>query len=378
MNARCSPASTESRRRRGVALVAVLYFLVVAALTSIAVLLGTRMAVRSGSDLRTDAYLIAAGDAVVHGALARWNGAERLRQPIGGTVSFAGPAERGITSTLWITRLGFRVFSLAAEVRSGAGGPARRIALLVRVPLTEPRVAATLLSSVDVSLGDGVRVIANDSGACADSATAAVTLAPGVTLSLDPSLAADSAPLVRADPIAADSMAYLRLGGVSWTDLVARADVHLEPDMSISPAPVAAGDTCRDGAANWGEPVDRTSVCATRVPIVYARGDLTVVGGRGQGVLLVDGRLVIAGPFTYSGQIVVRRGLETHGDAISLTGSVFAWRATSDSSRTRAVNGDVVLTHGTSLRYSRCDVAHGMASWLHPRAVHARAWTELF
>jgi hypothetical protein len=361
-----------------VALVAVLYFLVVAALTSIAVLLGTRMAVRSGSDVRTDASLVAAGDAVVHGALAGWNGPERLRQPIGSTVSYPQPQTRGITSTLWITRLGMRIFSLTTEVRTGANGPARRIALLVRVPLTQPPVATALLSSVDVSLGDGVRVIATDSGACADTATAAVTLAPGVMLSLDTALAPDARPLVHVDTIASDSTAYLALGGLSWDELVARADVHLEGDLSLSPAPVVVGDTCGDGAANWGDPANAASVCAARAPLVHARGDLTIQGGRGQGVLLVDGRLVIAGPFTYSGQIVVRRGIETRADAISLTGGVSAWRATSDSSRTRAVNTDVVLTHGTSLRYSRCDVAHGMASWLQPRAVHARAWTELF
>jgi hypothetical protein len=111
---------------------------------------------------------------------------------------------------------------------------------------------------------------------------------------------------------------------------------------------------------------------------VYVAGDLTIDGGRGQGVLLVDGRLVIAGPFVFSGQIVVRRGLETRADAISISGLVSAWRFTSESTHTDAERDDVVLTHETVLRRSRCDAAHGMQSWLRPRAIRFRAWTELF
>jgi hypothetical protein len=87
---------------------------------------------------------------------------------------------------------------------------------------------------------------------------------------------------------------------------------------------------------------------------------------------------VITGAFEYSGQIVVRRGIETRADAISISGGVRAWRAASESTQTHALRGDVVLTQGTTLRFSRCDAAHGVASWLQPRVVRGRAWTELF
>lgn len=367
---------TLSRRSRGVALVAVLYFLVLAALTSIAVVFGTRAAVRRSTDTRSDASLIAAGDLAVHGALSEWNGAEHERQALGSTLEYSLRPANGIAGTLRITRLGLRIFSLVADVRSGAGSPARRIALLVRVPDTEARIVPPLMSAVDVTIGDGVHV-ATDTGTCGDSA-AALTVAPGVNVTFDPAIAMDQQPAVRVDSSIADSSAYLAPNGWSWNDLVQRADVRLAPDAVVNPAPIVEAGACRADPANWGEPRDTTSLCRDRSPVVYAAGDLTIGGGAGQGVLLVDGRLTITGPFTYSGQIVVRRGMETNADAISISGSVHAWRAASESTHTHASRIDVMLTHGTSLRGSRCDAAHGMTSLLQPRAVRAHGWTELF
>ena len=363
-------------RSRGVALVAVLYFLVLAALTSIAVVFGTRAALRRSADTRSDASLIAAAEAAVHGALSAWNGPEHDRQPVGSTVEYPLTPANGIGGTLRITRLGLRIFSLVADVHPVAGSPARRIALLVHVPSVDAQRAPPLMSAVDVTIGEGVHV-ATDTGTCGDSA-AALAVAPGVNVSFDPAIAIDQQPTVRVDSSAADSSAYLAPGGWSWTDLVESADVRLSPDAAANPAPVVEAGACRADPANWGEPRDSTSPCRDRAPVVYAPGDLTIGGGVGQGVLLVDGRLTITGPFIYSGQIVVRRGMETNADAISISGSIRAWRAASESTHTHASRSDVTLAHGASLRGSRCDAAHGMTSLLQPRVVRAHGWTELF
>ena len=362
--------------RSGVALVAVLYFLVIAALTSIAVVFGTRAAVRRSADARTDAGLVAAADVAVHGALATWNAAERGAQRIGTTVELRPQAATGVAVTLWITRLASSSFSLVAEARDAAG-PARRVALLVRVPLDQPHVPAALTSAVDLSIADGVAINSND-GSCIDTAAHALVVAPLVNVTIDSTLPANQRPLVQVDSSAADSARYLQLGDWSWNELVQRADVRLGADAVLSPTPIVDAGVCRAAPTNWGAPSDSASPCFGHTVVVYAPGDLTIGGGVGQGVLLVDGRLDITGPFTFSGQIVVRRGFETHADAISISGAVYAWRSVSESTQTRASRSDVVLTHGTSLRASRCDAAHGMTSLLQPRAVRAHAWTELF
>jgi hypothetical protein len=92
----------------------------------------------------------------------------------------------------------------------------------------------------------------------------------------------------------------------------------------------------------------------------------------------VSGHLVIAGPFMFSGQIVARGGIETRADNIAISGAMYAWRASDDSTAMHASSSQVVLTHRTTLRYSRCDAWHGVASWHKPRRVRDRAWAELF
>lgn len=364
------------RSRRGVALVAVLYFLVIAALTSIAVVFGTRAAVRRSANTRADATLVGAADVAVHGALANWNAAERDAQRVGTTVELRSQTESGIAVRLWVTRLASSSFSLVAEAFHAAG-PARRVALLVRVPINRPRVTAALTSAVDLSIADGVAIDTN-AGSCIDTVAHALVVAPLVNVTIDSALPANQRPLVQVDSSAGDSASYLQLGDWSWDELVQRADVRLGADAVLSPAPIVDDGACRAAPSNWGTPSDPASPCFGRTPVVYAPGDLTIGGGAGQGVLLVDGRLSITGPFTFSGQIVVRRGFETHADAISISGAVYAWRSASERTQTHASRTDVVLTHGTSVRASRCDAAHGMTSLLQPRAVRAHAWTELF
>jgi hypothetical protein len=353
----------------------VLYFLVLAALTSIAVVFGTRMATRRGLQMRTDAALIAAGDASLHDALAHWDDAARVQQRIGSTNVLHPVPARDLDVSLSVTRIAKRIFSLVADVRAASGRPARRLVLLVRVPFAAPRLAAALVSAVDVSIGNGVR-ITSDSAACPDTAPPMI-VAPATTISIDPAIVPDQRPLVRADSAAGDSTTYLRFGDLSWQELATRADVRLAAGSHVAPGPVVAGSRCVDDASNWGDPADTASSCSTRRPVVLVPGDLTIDGGRGQGVLLVDGRLVITGAFTYSGQIVVRRGIETLADAISISGGVYAWRVTSDSTQTHATRGDVVLTHETLLRLRRCDAAHGVESWIRPRPIRLRAWSEL-
>lgn len=365
------------RARRGVALVAVIYFMVLTALTSVAVVFGTRVALRRTGELRGDAAVVAAGDALLYGALAGWDGEARARQAIGSTEQLRVPPLRLLTASLWVTRLGLRLFSLVVLVREVGTGASRRSSLLVRVPIPATVVHSALVSAVDVRIGADVRFTA-DSAPCGADLTSAITVSPGVALAIDPLLPADERPSVRADSIALDSAAYLRVADAWWVELAQRADIRLAPDAHVAPMPIAAGGTCRADDGNWGEPSDSASPCHPRMPLVYAPGDLTIEGGRGQGVLLVDGRLLITGPFQFSGQIVARRGIETRADAITISGGISVWRAASDSARSIASVSDVVLTHATTIRYSRCDAAHGVASWLQPRVVHARAWTELF
>jgi hypothetical protein len=363
-----------SRQRRGIALVSVLYFLVVCALTSAAVLFAQRVTTRNTLTSVSGAVLLAAADEATHAALGSWSRSERARQMIGSTAITPTGSVRGVATTVYVTRLTPRVFSIVGEARLGLG-VARRVSILVRLPFKSP-LAGALVSAVGVSVGRDVRFVADT--ACGDTSAVAITLAPDAPLTIDADIPPGAQPTAIRDPAADDSMSYLRVGNIPWSELARLADIRLTADTRIAPAPSFAGAQCVPTETNWGDPRAPASPCGSRTPLVYVAGDLTIEGGAGQGVLLVDGHLTISGAFTYSGQIVATHGIETRADNIAISGVVYAWRARVDSTATRQPTNDVILTHTTTLRRSRCDAAYGVASWFEPRRTRNRAWTELF
>lgn len=336
------------RLRKGFVLVAVLYFLVVTALTIAALFFVRRSISRGAYSMALGAQLLGAAEEAAYEELAGWDGATRERQRIG-TTTHSFSTSSGPVVDVYVTRLAMRIFSLVTDARTAAG-VARRVELLVRVPFTEPPLPAALLSAVNVSVGSGVRFSA-DTGLCGASPTD-IVLSPRAALSID---ATSNRPSTRTDSLASDSASYLRLSDAWWSGLTLGADVRLPSDAHVSLAPTVG-----------------------RAPVMFAPGDLTIDGGVGQGVLLVDGHLVIAGPLTFSGQIVARHGIEMRADDITISGIVAAWRASVDTTATDATSNEVMLTGATTLRYSGCDARHGIASWLEPRRVRERAFAELF
>jgi Tfp pilus assembly protein PilX len=365
----------ERSNHRGVALVAVLYFLVVCALTITAVLFAQRSAKQNALSTANGTQLLAAAEAALHSTVGSWSSTDRRRQAVGSTAASVATINAGVRTTTYITRLTSRVFSITSEAIVG-GNIARRVSLLVRLPFDATRVHGALISAVDVTIGAQVR-FATDSTPC-DTASAAVVLTPNAALAIDADIPPGSRPSVWRDSIADDSSIYLRAADTWWSELAQRADIRLAADAHITPTPIVVAGQCRTSDTNWGDPLGLIAECADRAPLVYVPGDLTIDGGAGQGVLLVDGHLAIAGPFTFSGQIVARHGIETLADNIAISGEVYAWRASSDTSVSHTITSDVRLTHATTLRYSGCDARHGIASWLQPRRVRQRAWSELF
>lgn len=360
-------------RREGVALVSVLYFLIVCGLAATALLFSQRSRAGNVLDARGGVRLSAMADSALYGALASWQSGDRLRQPVGATITLATASSSDVRIRVLVTRTTRRLFTIVAEASRILDGSARRVSLLVRLSLPSTTVRGALVSAVDVSVGPQVRIVVDS--ACGDTTTAGVVLAPTAALAFD-STAVGAQPGVARDAVATDSATYLRFGDAWWNDLAAAADIRLGNGAHVTPMPVASGTSCARVESNWGDPSSPTSPCAARTPVVYASGDLTVDGGLGQGALLVDGHLIIAGPFTFSGQIVARGGIEMIADNIAITGSMYAWRARADTLAPHADSARVVLARRVTLRASGCDAWHGVASWLQPRRVRDFAWME--
>lgn len=158
-------------------------------------------------------------------------------------------------------------------------------------------------------------------------------------------------------------------GSPGWDSLTTAARTVLPAGAMVAPAPVYDGaDACDLSAPlNWGDPLlsrGATSPCRDYFPILYARGDLHLSGGAGQGILLVDGDLTIDGGFHFVGPIIVNGTLLTTGAGARIHGVVFAGRA--------------VLAPTTVLRFSRCALTRALLGAAAPSFTHTHSWTEMY
>ena len=91
-----------------------------------------------------------------------------------------------------------------------------------------------------------------------------------------------------------------------------------------TPAPVERLGACvTDEPWGWGDPDRPGSPCGPHLPVRASLGDLTVQGGVGQGMLVVDGDLTLTAAARYYGLVVVRGALRLQ-DGASLEGLALA------------------------------------------------------
>ena len=117
-------------------------------------------------------------------------------------------------------------------------------------------------------------------------------------------------------------------GPLPWAQLARWAD-RVETG-TVFATPTAAGGACaRTAPGNWGAPLDPDSPCADYLPLIFAPGDLRVLGGSGQGVLVVRGRLSLEGDARFYGPVLVAGDIDA-AEGVELWGAVRArtadWR----------------------------------------------------
>jgi hypothetical protein len=184
-------------------------------------------------------------------------------------------------------------------------------------------------------------------------------------------VAGGAAPSSAADPAAGDPATYARLGRVAVDALAARAELVAPAGAILSPAPDLRRDCRFDGNApgeSWGEPL-RTGAsqpCERYYPVIVAGGDLVVTDGRGQGVLLVNGRLRIRGPFLFAGLILATGGIEVSGHDVRIYGAV--------------LSGGPAGVEGLAgeLRRSSCALLRAREAAARPYIVPRRGWAEVY
>jgi hypothetical protein len=365
-------------RRRGSALLLVLVAMVVLAVLSSAAMMTSFQEARSSRAAQIQQRALAVAEYGLNLQLTNWTAA-RSSMANGAIDSTTVGVARGDSATVRIQRLTSRTYNVVSVGRAGIDNglleAQRQVSLLVQMSTPSIRPGGILTSYGDVDIQGSPNVTGRNttppgwtscSGTGGD--TVAVSYNPGARISVQkPSTQAVGG--TRADPRAGDPRNYDTFGTDTWASLVARATVRASG--SINPAPSGNSTECFSYSSNWGEPtrgMGSVAGCYGYFPIIYSNGDLDLQNGRGQGLLIVDGRLRIRGNFQFVGLILVRDEFEAEGN-MSLHGAVLS--RNTDRSETR-IRGNAKLS------YSNCAVNQALGTLATPVRTKERAWSTVY
>ena len=314
----------------------------------------------------------------------RWSPGDALTATLGSTFVQGSMALAGGAVARWrMQRLSPTTFLSQGE---GSFGDTRRAtALFLRLVLPEfdTTAALTVRDSALVHAGGTVSgadaIPTNWVGlGCTLGVGGAGAAAPDTTHVCDGNCASAAgvgivgSPARYADSTAADSARYTQFGSETWASLTARASVVLAPNVTMTPGPVVVGGSCdRRAVANWGDPL-LTTACGDYFPIIYARGDVTLSGGMGQGILLAEGDVILSGATRFVGVIVARDDVRSSAGGAHVYGTVLAEdRVVSDGVHPEIAAADVI-------ERSTCAVARAATGAAPLRRVRERSWTPIY
>lgn len=332
--------------RHGFAVATALFTIVVIGALAMGTLFAATQELRAGAGAIHQTRAVMAAELGIEQTIAgwrrEWNGA--LARGYGR--SWTSSTIEGAQLVVGVTRLADDLFLITSEARAG---PARRlVARAVRLDVRDPPVLAAL---VMVGAFDSTRITSDGS----DHVPAQWDCpAPGLA---HPAI------------VVTDTATALRFGHFDWPELVGVANASLTVRISGA-SPRASGEECDTTVPeNWGEP-NRSNggPCTGYFPVIHAPSDLVIDGGRGQGILIVEGNLTIQGAFDFTGVVLVRGAViaGAGGGRITGTMSVAGQGATTSS------------LDGISIEFSRCAARKALLGIAMPEAVVERSWSEWF
>ena len=269
----------------------------------------------------------------------------RTRRGFGRTSSQTTPEGAHVTAR--VTRLADELFLVTSTARAG---PARRqVSRVVRLDAADPTLVAALTT-----------------GRVLDASPAsAIDGSDHVPHAWDCPEAGGPVPA----SVVGDTSVLLRFGHFDWDQLVAGATTHAT-HLTVEAAPQWTGEECdTTDPDNWGEPLKSNGgSCTSYYPVIHSAGDLIIHGGRGQGLLLVDGDLTVQGGFQFFGAVLVRGALRGGPGGAHITGAVSV-----------AAHGpSASMLDGIVIDFSRCAARKALLTLALPVPIADRSWSEGF
>lgn len=286
-----------------------------------------------------------------------------------------------------ITRVDDRLFYVesAGIVDQGGrlAGASRRMGLVARLLTADFPTDSALRTRGNVRTTGAAQIRGEDGnpsgwGSVCDSpgeAKPGVITSPGSTVQSEGSSVISGDPPYTFEETTPED--FLQFGDLSWDDLVAMADLRLPGGTYNNTGPVfdADGNCNRSVQQNWGDPDNPGSACGNYFPIIHINGDGRVQsGGRGQGILLVEGDLDLRGDFLFTGIIIAQGALEVQGGGVNgprISGAAMASNAELDLQS--YVGSSIIRFSGCAIRRTLENI-NGLA-WLRP--LPERSWVDL-
>ena len=162
----------------------------------------------------------------------------------------------------------------------------------------------------------------------------------------------------------------------TFNKLKALATLTVVSSNPAAMAPAYTGNPPRCDSSvetNWGEPALKTDPCFNYFPIIYHYGDLKLQGGRGQGILLVEGDLTTTGGVVFYGPVFVTGTLSTSGNSgqgAKFFGGVIAGNVALDD--LTKLSGDALVS------YSSCAIERALAGSATVSVLAERSWVQLY
>jgi hypothetical protein len=308
-------------RRDGVALFAALGLMAVVGLLIGGTLASVTLARRATTAAHTDARLTTVAEFAVASMLGE-RASEVADVPFGrATVFDVASGIDGVRATVAATRLPTDVVWLVAEVESPFAR--RRVNVVARWRPIMRAPSAPIVARGNVRVASGV-VVESDSSS--DAECRALPSAPQVLVGPGSVVVSDGLHST-IDSLAADSATFL-----------------------ATAAQRAALDTLR--------------------PILRVRGDTTLSGGSFEGILVVDGALIVSGTVSITGLLVASGSIDAREGRLLVRGAVLSF-APPEIGRFAVNVGAGVI------RYSACEIARMWRRSLPLSSVRARSWAEI-
>lgn len=373
---------TWSRDRRGVALPLALFTLVIAAVMITAVFYVGRLEQRMGYNSIAATRAFEAAETGVTAVLLGWDPASYNSMANGATIALPSTSVGGnAVYTAIVRRINTSLFLVQAEGRYVVAGQAltrRQVARLARSDPPSLDPLAAVISRMAIEVAGSAHVDGHDSvpttwGAVCPGPSSNV---PGIKdsvgdVTLTPPCVNPGCVKGSPSPIITDinvsTSGFNSWGNLTYPQMVARATKIISGNVSgIQPTDVSG--ICQVALANnWGDPLDPSGPCGNYFPIIYAPGDVTLSGGWGQGILLVDGDLTINGPVTFYGAVMVKGSVQlSNGDIVgglSINGL---------SGTASVISGSATVTH------SRCVLDRVATGAVPPMPLGERNWIQLY